>query len=461
MLKNVVAERAIDQPLENLGTSGGPPRPHANFGVAIERSGSGLPPPISMARQLNELQRRSRDVLAHQLIRHPAASALRRLGQTLLANIRRIQDLGHDADPSSASRNSAIPQIQEIILSSHRLLDTIVAQITLCDSTTREALAAAVWGRRIALQEPIKLYKLMPLFDRVCDEIRRVRELRMLIPMPGFPLASVVASQADDVDAAHFVGGVMTARVLVWTLGDDRRPARFLARLVLAALLQDLGRVSVRYGRLSMGAAVEPRTDWLDRQHPAIGAALFGTVRGGSVEFPMLVAQHHEQLDGGGFPRALANRDILPDAAILATACRFVELCLMPSEAILPGEISTANRSPIRVARSAAARAAAALLSEAEWGKWPLDFSRRLAERVAETDGFQDALPLEVPIPVQRSDEVHAAECDSDTAAVSDGPASDRLLQLHDHDKILQGTHADYRLVNNEPRPSVSSAARS
>ncbi len=346
-------------------------------------------------RQLSRLQRRSRDVLGHKLIQHSAAPALRPLGQMLLANIHRIQDIGRSAKVADRDRDSEHPLIQDIVQSSHRLLDVIVGQIALCDSTVREALAVAEWGRRLALQEPFKLYKLLHLFDRICDEIRRVRDLRMLIPIPGLPLASLVESQTGRADAANFVVGVMTARILVWLLGNDQRQPNSLSRLVLAALLQDVGRLPVQPGRLSIRVSRGQRPEWLEQQHPAIGAALFGTIRGVPVELPMLVAQHHEQLDGGGFPRALGARDILPESAILATAGRFAELCLRPQGGTVPGEILPEDSFPSRAGKSAAARAAEVLLSEAEWGKWPLDFSRRLAQSVAEAETLECWPPLE------------------------------------------------------------------
>ena len=436
MLKYVVAEHALDQPPAHWAAHWGPPRPHANFGTATEETGRGLPRPVSMEPQLSQLQRRSRDVLGHKLIRHPAMPALRRLGQMLLANIHRIQDIGRSAIVADGPHDSTVPLIQETIQSSHRLLDTIVAQIALCDSTTRETLAVAAWGRRLVAQEPLKFYKLLPLFDRICDEIRRVRELRMLIPLPGLALASLVESQTGEIDAANFVGGVTTARVLVWLLGDDQRQTRSLARLVLAALLQDVGRLPIS-GGLSGHTLRGQRTDWLEQQHPTIGAALFGSIRGAPVELPMLVAQHHEQLDGGGFPRALAARDILPESAILATAGRFAELCLIPPGAPLPGEISPAETFPSTVGKSAPARAAEALLSEAEWGKWPLDFSKLLAQRVAEAETLEHWQLLE------GLGEVSTAEIDLPGPSAANSTAGDRRLQWHDHEKNLQGMHTD------------------
>jgi hypothetical protein len=433
VLKNVAAERTFDQPTEDFG----PSRPHALFATATGEIGIASPlrgsRPIFAERQLSELQRRSREVLSHKLIQHQAAGSLRRLGQMLLTNIRRIHGQRYDAIAAGGRADSAPLEIEELVPSSHRLLDAIVNQIALCDSTARESLALVEWGRRLTLQEPIKLYKLLPFVDRIGEEVRRIGELRMLIPLPGLPLEALIESQTGSTAAANLVSGITTARVLVWLFGNDRRQTARLSRLVLAALFQDVGRLSA-VGELSATVLRRHSSDWIDRQHPTIGAALFGTVRGASVELPMLVAQHHEQLDGGGFPRALAGREILHDATILAATGRFAELCLAAPDAnpeFLPA--STASMA----GKSSAASAAQTLLSEAEWGKWPLDFSRRLVEIVAETDGHVHREPP------PDAGEQRPIEINSSMAQAAASTVDDHRLQRHDREDYLQGIHAD------------------
>ncbi len=445
--KNVVATPAIPTPvnptlaIDESPVHVGPPRPHAAFGRATHQPASELSAATavaaSTARQLSHLQRRSRDVLSHKLIVSPAASSLRRLGQMLLANIRQIQDLERRTVDSDAARDRALPLIQERIQSSHRLLDVIVAQIGLCDSTAREALAVADCGRRLTQLEPVKHYKLLPLFDRVCDEIRRTPQLPQLLPMPGVHLTSVIESQTGQADAANFVGGILTARVLVWLLGDGRFPTQNLARLALAALLQDVGRLPVVPGGASERVLRGRRADWLEQEHPAVGAALFGSIRGAPVELPMLVAQHHEQLDGGGFPSALRARDILPDAAILATAARFVELCQMPSPATTMGDPADAKVSALHTGKTALVRAAELLQAEAEWGKWPLEFASSLVQTVIEADAAGDWQKFEMP------GDANVSQSSLPVSPAGGNVTIDRNLQVHDQETALQGMHAD------------------
>jgi hypothetical protein len=260
-----------------------------------------------------------------------------------------------------------------------------------------------------------------------------------LLPIPGIPLASLVESHSGEADAALFVCGVTTARVLVWLLGERHHQIEFLRRLVLAALFQDVGRLSVDCGSQSVRAQCGNRGVWLERQHPSIGAGLLGSIRGAPVEFPMLVAQHHEQLDGGGFPRALANGDVLRDSAILAAAGRFADLCLVPHEADLPPEISPAGTSVSIVGKSALMLAAEALVAEAEWGKWPLEFCRFLARRVAESKAPERLPPLEDLVEI--GDEICDAEIDLSEPVPVNGTGDERRLQWLDYENALQGAH--------------------
>ena len=433
MLTNLVPERTPGAAQEPFKI----PAPHTPFGAADGTSDRapprGMPHAASLAWQLGELQRRSRDVLGHSLIRHPAGAALRQLGQQLLANVRLIQILQRQVPATSDESSGSLPLVTELLASSHQLLDCIVAQVSLCRATERETRVLADTASRLFAQQPFKFHKLLTLYDRVCDEVRRAPRLSLLIPVAGLPLAALVETLSPTGGTPVFVGGITTARILVWALGNLAQYSDRLPRLVLAALLQDVGRLSDRYrGRPGQIRDVQ-HTHWIDRQHPTIGAALFGAVRGAPIELAMLVSQHHEQLDGAGFPRNLPASEILPDAAILAATVRFTELCL-----VCDPEATCATVLPSRPTR-----AIQVLLSEAEWGKWPLPFCRQLAERIAVEEGGSFGPVIKSDSLAQFSSETDAAETDAAASPEAIPPDVDRSLQLHDEEVGLQGTHSD------------------
>ncbi|MDH3500820.1 MAG: HD domain-containing protein [Acidimicrobiia bacterium] len=93
---------------------------------------------------------------------------------------------------------------------------------------------------------------------------------------------------------------------------------RQLKHLRAAALLHDIGRMSLPDTVLT-GAGPLSRSDWeLIRQHPQAAFDLLGT--GFPAEVAEVVRSHHEHLDGSGYPDGLAGDDI-PELARLVLVC--------------------------------------------------------------------------------------------------------------------------------------------
>jgi PAS domain S-box-containing protein/putative nucleotidyltransferase with HDIG domain len=87
----------------------------------------------------------------------------------------------------------------------------------------------------------------------------------------------------------------------------------------LAALVHDLGKISVPAEILNKPGRLSPHEFDLIKDHPRIGYEILKTI-----EFPWPVAdivyQHHERIDGSGYPRGLKDGQIHPMARILAVA---------------------------------------------------------------------------------------------------------------------------------------------
>jgi hypothetical protein len=376
-----------------------------------------------LPQRLRDLQRRSRAVLGHELVRHPAAAPLHSLGRILLQNERRI--LAAWRSWLGTSDGSHEVAIENLVLHSHGLLDSLVNQIALCDATARQSLAVLEFAKRLIALEPVRHIEILPLFHRVFDEVQPAAALERLVPSPGLALATLIASRAGS-DAAFFVEGLTAARLLIWTLHDNPRAAERLPVLALAALLQDVGRLSTATGPAARRRRDEKRTEWLERHHPAIGAALLGSISGAPVELVFMAGQHHERLDGGGFPRALASRDILPDAAVLAAATRFARLGLGLDEA--PTSSGAAGNTLASIAEL--------LLAEAKWGYWPVDFAGRLARRLAaaeQTSASRTTTIRQVP--------AHEAATPANAEPAA-SPDEGRSRRLHDKEAGLPAAHA-------------------
>jgi PAS domain S-box-containing protein/putative nucleotidyltransferase with HDIG domain len=92
-----------------------------------------------------------------------------------------------------------------------------------------------------------------------------------------------------------------------------------VAGLRMAAMIHDIGKVSVPAEILSKPGRINEIEFDLIRMHPKVGYDILK-----SIEFPWpiarIVLQHHERMDGSGYPAGLAGPEILLEAKILGVA---------------------------------------------------------------------------------------------------------------------------------------------
>jgi PAS domain S-box-containing protein/putative nucleotidyltransferase with HDIG domain len=96
-------------------------------------------------------------------------------------------------------------------------------------------------------------------------------------------------------------------------------PAEQIDEIRLAALVHDLGKISVPAEILNKPGRLNPQEFDLIKDHPRVGYEILKTI-----DFPWPVAdivyQHHERIDGSGYPQGLKDGQIHPMARILSVA---------------------------------------------------------------------------------------------------------------------------------------------
>jgi len=96
-------------------------------------------------------------------------------------------------------------------------------------------------------------------------------------------------------------------------------PEEWIRGIHVAALIHDIGKIYVPAEILSRPSKLTTSEFALVKTHPSVGHDILKTI-----EFPWPIAdvvlQHHERLDGSGYPRGLKAGDIMLEAQILAVA---------------------------------------------------------------------------------------------------------------------------------------------
>lgn len=127
---------------------------------------------------------------------------------------------------------------------------------------------------------------------------------------------AAVLEQRDPYTAGHQKHVGMLAVLIGRELGFN---AERVHALNLAAIVHDLGKIQIPVEILTKPARLNEAEFALVKQHPLIGYQILKTI-----DFPWpiadIVVQHHEALDGSGYPFGLKGEQILPESRVLTVA---------------------------------------------------------------------------------------------------------------------------------------------
>lgn len=121
---------------------------------------------------------------------------------------------------------------------------------------------------------------------------------------------------------SHSIAVALVSSLSAKAMGWESSPMFF--RLVAAAVFHDIGKRDLDPELLKKPLhAMTPEEKTLYEAHPQKGAELLAAVEGMPTEIPQIVAHHHEQCDGAGFPAGLGTSKIHPVAKVISAADEF------------------------------------------------------------------------------------------------------------------------------------------
>jgi PAS domain S-box-containing protein/putative nucleotidyltransferase with HDIG domain len=180
----------------------------------------------------------------------------------------------------------------------------------------------------------------------ISEQQRAAAELEASAAQARQALTATVAALSattelrDPYTAGHQRRVAELAGAIAAGLGWD---AARVEMVTTAGLLHDVGKIIVPAEILAKPGRLSTTEMDLVRGHAAASAALIAGIEfGGPVA--AIVNQHHERLDGSGYPQGLSGENILPEARVLAVA-DVVEAMIShrPYRAALPLEAAMAE----------------------------------------------------------------------------------------------------------------------
>lgn len=127
---------------------------------------------------------------------------------------------------------------------------------------------------------------------------------------------ALTVERRDPYTAGHQqrVKAIATAIAEQMELDEDA-----IEGLQMAALIHDIGKIAIPAGILSKPTRLDETEFRLLKTHPQVAHSILSPIY---FPWPLaeIVLQHHERMDGSGYPRGLRGEEILMEARILAVA---------------------------------------------------------------------------------------------------------------------------------------------
>jgi putative nucleotidyltransferase with HDIG domain len=289
----------------------------------------------------------------------PLSEEARRLVTRIRHQVRRLDELGRepawDSEEAIPERFRNVAGLVETALRSvHTMRSDPADQAIQCQSLSCliDMVDAEIQHLEATLVRERQNLQFVRRLDDLFSAVRRgqhpgfskVEQLASEITadVADYPLSALVqpyTSASMGYVISHSINVARLASYLAQQSSKWRSRAKLAAS---AALVHDIGMGQVPPEAYDHPHELSERNRELVREHAAVGAWVSETITGLPAEIPSAVAQHHERLDGSGYPEGLSDEEIDDLARLVAvvdtyesmTAPRPHRLAKLPREAM-------------------------------------------------------------------------------------------------------------------------------
>jgi HD-GYP domain-containing protein (c-di-GMP phosphodiesterase class II) len=156
------------------------------------------------------------------------------------------------------------------------------------------------------------------------NHVRSVKQLEQALDGTLTAISRIIETQ-DPFTSGHHVHVGALAAAIATDLGLDEKTVKLILQ---SGEVHDIGRIEVPQEILALTGALTDEQYELVKQHTIFGADVLSQA---SLPWPLaeIAMQHHERLDGSGYPAGLRGDQIIMPARIVAVA-DVVEAMMMP-----------------------------------------------------------------------------------------------------------------------------------
>ncbi|MFQ5414984.1 MAG: HD domain-containing phosphohydrolase [Phycisphaerae bacterium] len=177
-----------------------------------------------------------------------------------------------------------------------------------------QGVGTSVAGGLVAQRlEPVKLDRAVHLLNAVIDSV-------LADPVLSAHMLQLAAHERSA--TSHmFMVAALAVMLGAEALGDGDRDA--LRELGLAGLLHDIGKLAISPEVLNKPTPPTPNEWQIIQQHPIEAVRMIGDDPLATLAVRQMILQHHERVDGRGYPIGLTSGELLPGSRILSIVDTF------------------------------------------------------------------------------------------------------------------------------------------